>query len=171
MPARLATEHCLIVVEVLSTWSGGRDRVHKMSDYADVVVWVIAGPITGAIHGHFLPLLGVGAVAIFSTALFTTIFVRLLGMLAILPVIAVLMFLGVPASNGAMSIYMELEMFRILHDVLPMPAAVESVRSILYFDADMVGTHLTTFAIWGVISLVIVAVIDRFRPRGRSRWP
>ncbi|WP_280458668.1 ABC transporter permease [Nocardia carnea] len=129
------------------------------------VVWVIAGPITGAVHGHFLPLLGVGAVAIFSTALFTTIFVRLLGMLAILPVIAVLMFLGVPASNGAMSIYMEPEMFRVLHDVLPMPAAVESVRSILYFDADIVGSHLTTFAVWGVISLVIVAAIDRLRPR------
>ncbi|MGI5220860.1 ABC transporter permease [Nocardia sp. CA-290969] len=129
------------------------------------VVWVIAGPIVGAVHGHFLPLLGVGAVAIFSTALFTTIFVRVLGMLAVLPVIAVLMFLGVPASNGALSIYMEPEIFRALHDVLPMPAAVESARSILYFDADIVGTHLTTFAVWGVISLLIVVVIDRFRPQ------
>ena len=129
------------------------------------VVWLIAGPLVGAVHGHFLPLLGVGTVAIFSTALFTTIFVRLLGMLAVLPVIGVLMFLGVPASNGAMSIYMEPGMFRVLHDVLPMPAAVESVRSILYFDADTVGTHLTTFALWGVVSLVVVVLIDRFRPR------
>ncbi|WP_280463300.1 ABC transporter permease [Nocardia carnea] len=129
------------------------------------VVWLIADPLVGAVHGHFLPLFGVGAVAIFSTALFTTIFVRLLGMLAVLPVIAILMFLGVPASNGAMSIYMEPEMFRVLHEVLPMPAAVESVRSILYFDADMVGTHLTTFALWGVISLMVVVLIDRLRPR------
>ncbi|MFI1461086.1 ABC transporter permease [Nocardia carnea] len=129
------------------------------------IVWLIAGPLVGAVHGHFLPLLGVGAVAIFSTALFTTIFVRLLGMLAVLPVIAVLMFLGVPASNGAMSIYMEPEMFRVLHEVLPMPAAVESVRSILYFDADTVGTHVATFAVWGVISLVVVMLIDRLRPR------
>ncbi|WP_051714777.1 hypothetical protein [Nocardia rhamnosiphila] len=128
------------------------------------VVWVIAGPIVGAIDGHFPALVGMGAVAIFSTALFTTIFVRLLGMLAVLPVIAVLMFLGVPASNGAISIYLEPQLFRILHDVLPMPAAVESVRSILYFDADIVGTHLTTFAIWGVLSLIVVALIDRFRP-------
>ncbi|MGW5383308.1 ABC transporter permease [Nocardia sp. NPDC003963] len=133
-----------------------------------VVVWLIAGPLVGAVHGHFLPLLGVGAVAIFSTALFTTIFVRLLGMLAVLPVIAVLMFLGVPASNGALSIYMEPAIFRILHDMLPMPAAVESARSILYFDADTVGTHMTTFAVWGAISLIVVAVIDRFRSHRAS---
>lgn len=132
------------------------------------VVWTIAGPIVGAVHGHFLPLWGVGAVAILSTALFTTIFVRLLGMLAVLPVIAVLMFLGVPASNGALSIYMEPAIFRTLHDVLPMPAAVESARSILYFDADIVGGHLMTFAIWGAVSLVVVAVIDRLRPRGAA---
>ncbi|MFI5715924.1 ABC transporter permease [Nocardia sp. NPDC051750] len=143
------------LLPILAGWSLGMAAV----------VWVIAGPIVGAVHGHFLPLLGVGAVAIFSTALFTTIFVRVLGMLAVLPVIAVLMFLGVPASNGAMSIYMEPEIFRVLHDVLPMPAAVESARSILYFDADIVGTHLTTFAFWAAISLVVVAVIDRFRPR------
>ncbi|WP_280507569.1 hypothetical protein [Nocardia flavorosea] len=135
------------------------------SSAMSAVVWLIAGPLVGAVHGHFLPLFGVGAVAICSTALFTTIFVRLLGMLAVLPVIAVLMFLGVPASNGAMSIYMEPEMFRVLHEVLPTPAAVESVRSILYFDADTVGTHLTTFAVWGVISLVVVILIDRSRPR------
>ncbi|WP_156426415.1 hypothetical protein [Nocardia jinanensis] len=125
----------------------------------------MAGPILGAIEGHFLALTGIGAVAIFSTALFTRIFVRVLGLLAVLPVIAVLMFLGVPASNGAMSSYLEPQLFRMLHEVLPVPAAVESARSILYSDADIVGSQLTTFAVWGVIYLVVVALIDRFRPR------
>jgi len=32
---QLAAAHVLIAAEVLSTWSGRRDRVHKMSDYAD----------------------------------------------------------------------------------------------------------------------------------------
>lgn len=50
-------------------------------------------------------------------------------------------------------------MFRVLH------AAVESVHSILYFDADTVGTHVATFAVWGVISLMVVMLIDRLRPR------
>ncbi|RDI35946.1 hypothetical protein DEU38_101426 [Rhodococcus sp. AG1013] len=132
--------------------------------FMSVVVWLIAGPLVGAVDGHFLPLVGAGIVAIVATALFTTVFVRLLGLLAVLPVVAILMFLGVPASGGALSIYMEPAVFRFLHDVLPMPAAVESVRSILYFGGDAVGSHLITFAIWGVISLLCVVVIERVRP-------
>lgn len=129
-----------------------------------VILWLIAGPLIGAIDGHFLKLVGAGTVAIFCTAMFTTVFVRLMGLLAVIPVIAVLMFLGVPASGGAMSIYMQPEVFRFLHEVLPMPAAVESVRSILYFGGDTVGGHLLTFVIWGAISLVFVFIVDRLRP-------
>ncbi|WP_010541006.1 ABC transporter permease [Dietzia alimentaria] len=127
-------------------------------------VWLIAGPITGAISEHFWPLLGVGAIAIFCVAMFSAVLERLLGMLAVIPVVGVLMFLGVPSSNGALSIYMEPTIFRILHDYLPMPAAVESIRSILYFDGDVVPGHLLTFAIVGVISLVLVMLIDRIKP-------
>ncbi|CEA07282.1 ABC-2 family transporter protein [Arthrobacter saudimassiliensis] len=127
-------------------------------------LWVIADVFVGAIDGHFWPLFGAGAVTIFCVAMFTTVFERLIGLLAILPVIAVLMFLGVPASGGAMSIYMEPEIFRTLHGVLPMPAAVESVRSILYFGGDTVGSHLLTVGIWGAVSLLLVLVIDRFKP-------
>ncbi|WP_174375438.1 ABC transporter permease [Nocardia higoensis] len=134
------------------------------SVFMSVVLWLIADPLIGAVDGHFLKLVGAGIVAIFCTAMFTTVFVRLIGLLAVIPVIAVLMFLGVPASGGAMSIYMEPEVFRFLHEVLPMPAAVESVRSILYFGGDSVGGHLITFLIWGAISLVFVFVVDRLRP-------
>ncbi|MGW6117849.1 ABC transporter permease [Nocardia sp. NPDC055165] len=133
-----------------------------------VVLWVIADPLVGAVDGHFWPLVGIGCLAIFSTAMFTTVFVRLIGLFAVVPVIGVLMFLGIPASGGAMSIYMEPLVFRILHGILPMPAAVESVRSVLYFGADTVGDHLAVFAIWGVISLLAVVAIDRFRPSTHS---
>ncbi|MBB1019825.1 hypothetical protein G6030_00630 [Dietzia sp. E1] len=40
----------------------------------------------------------------------------LIGLFAVFPVVGVLMFLGVPATNGALSIYMGPEIFRILHD-------------------------------------------------------
>ncbi|MCQ1995673.1 ABC transporter permease [Arthrobacter sp. zg-Y1171] len=127
-------------------------------------LWVIADVFVGAIDGHFLPLWGAGAVAIFCVAMFTTVFERFMGMLAILPTIGILMFLGVPASGAAMSIYMEPEIFRFLHEVLPMPAAVESIRSILYFGSDTVWSHLLTLGIWGAASLAVVAVIDHFKP-------
>lgn len=42
---QLTADHCLIVCEVLSTWPGRRDRVHKMSDYADSGIphyWIVS---------------------------------------------------------------------------------------------------------------------------------
>ena len=127
-------------------------------------LWVIADVFVGAIDGHFWPLLAAGTVAVFCVAMFTAVFDRLIGMLAILPVIGILMFLGVPASGAAMSIYMEPEIFRFLHEILPMPAAVESIRSILYFGGDTVWAHMLTLGIWGAVSLIVVMIIDRFKP-------
>lgn len=141
------------LIPVLAGWSV----------FMSAVIWLIAGPLVGTIDGHFWQLFGTGIIAIFSTALFTTVLVRLLGLLAVIPVVGVLMFLGIPASGAAMSIYMEPGIFRVLHDILPMPAAVESVRSILYFGADTVGSQLMTFGIWGAISLLCVLLIDKAR--------
>jgi hypothetical protein len=42
----------LEIVEVLSTWSARRDRVHKMSDYADAGIphyWLVAFDKVGAV--------------------------------------------------------------------------------------------------------------------------
>ncbi len=135
--------------------------------FMSAVIWVIADPIVGAVDGHFLPLFGTGGiVAIFATSMFTAVPARLFGLLAVLPpAVGILMFLGVPASNGAMSMYMTPEIFKFLHGVLPMPAAVESVRSILYFGGDAVGGHLLTLAIWGAVSLLCVVAIDAVRAR------
>ncbi|KSZ59049.1 hypothetical protein Z045_10680 [Rhodococcus pyridinivorans KG-16] len=136
--------------------------------FMPIVLWVIADPITGAVDGHFLPLWGVGIVATFTTSMFTLALHRLFGLLSVIPAIGILMFVGVPASNGAMSMYMTPEIFRFLHGVLPMPAAVESVRSILYFGGDTVGPHLVTFAIWGAVSLLFVIAFDRIRAGRRT---
>ncbi|WP_207345605.1 ABC transporter permease [Arthrobacter sp. E3] len=146
--------------------------VAAWSVFMSAVLYMIAGPMVGAIDGHFWALFGTGAVAIFAMAMFATVFERLIGMLSIIPVVAILMFLGVPSSGGALSVYMEPEIFRVLHDILPMPAAVEATRSILYFGGDVVGGALLNFAIWGAVSLAVVAVIDRFKPvNGRKEVP
>lgn len=127
-------------------------------------VYLIAGPITGAVEGHFWQLFGAGAVAIMAVAMFATVFERLMGLLAIIPIVGVLMFLGVPASGGAMSIFMEPEFFRGLHEWLPMSAAVEGVRSILYFGSDVLGVNLLKLIGWGAGSLILVSIIDKFKP-------
>lgn len=134
------------------------------SVFMSLVVWTIAAPIVGAVDGHFWPLVPIGVVAIFCVAMFATVLERLFGLLGILPIVGILMFLGIPASGGALSIYMEPALFVHLHEVLPMAAAVEAVRSTLYFGGDIVGSCLLTFIVWGVVSLLLVTVIDRFKP-------
>lgn len=134
------------------------------SAFMSAVLYLIAGPFTGAVQGHFWSLWGTGVLAISAVAMFSTIFSRLMGMIAMLPILAVVMFLGVPASNASLSIYMVPEAFGWLHGILPMPAATEAIRSILYFDAAGLGTHLTTLAIWGLASLAVVMVLDQLKP-------
>lgn len=49
---QLAARHVVIAAEVLSTWSGRRDRVYKMSDYADAGIphyWIVAFDKVGAV--------------------------------------------------------------------------------------------------------------------------
>ncbi|MGO2035238.1 MAG: ABC transporter permease [Brevibacterium sp.] len=134
------------------------------SPFMSLVVALIAGPITGAVDGHFAQLWGAGIIAIFCIAMFAMVFERLIGMLAIIPVIGTLMFAGMPASNGAISEYMTPTFFSTLHDVLPMPAAVETIRSIIYFDGDVVTEHLQVLGLWGLVSLAFVFLIDSVKP-------
>ncbi|WP_460772141.1 ABC transporter permease [Microbacterium sp. GXF7504] len=132
--------------------------------FMSTVIWLIADPITGSVDGHFGALWGAGAVTIFCVAMFAMVFERLLGMLAVIPAVGILMFLGVPSANGPFSIYMAPDWFRTLHDFLPMPAAVETVRSILYFDGDTVWDHLQVLGLWGLVSLALVILIDAIKP-------
>ena len=132
--------------------------------FMSAVLVVIAGPMTGAVDGHYAALWGAGVLAIFCIALFAMIFERLIGMFAIIPVIGTLMFAGVPSSNAALSEYMAPPFFAVLHDYLPMPAAAEVIRSILYVDGDVVAEHLQVLALWGLISLAVVFIIDAIKP-------
>ncbi|QAY61812.1 DUF3533 domain-containing protein [Microbacterium protaetiae] len=133
------------------------------SMFMAAVLWLIAAPITGSVDGHFWQLWGTGAVAIFCVAMFAMVFERLIGMLAIIPVVGTLMFLGVPSANGPFSMYLAPEWFRTLHDFLPMPAAVEAARSILYFDSDVLAHHLQVLGLWGLLSLAVVFIIDALK--------
>ncbi|GAB2832737.1 DUF3533 domain-containing protein [Actinocorallia aurea] len=134
-------------------------------------VWLTIGPVIGAIDGH-PELIGLGALASFTGALVTAFFSRLLGPLgryspalaqiAGVPAIGLLVILGVPASGGAVSVWLEPSFFQWLHGILPMPAVLETARSILYFDARTLGGHLTTLLIWLFAFLIL-----NFLPLGR----
>lgn len=132
-----------------------------------VWLWFLFDVLIGAVNGHAWELIGFGAGTIFSVALVTAVFTRTVGLAAIVPVMVVLMLAGVPASGGGLSIYMVPEFFRFLQDVLPLPAAVDAARTMVYFDGDGLGGNLLVIAIWGVVGFLLNLVVDRMLA-GRS---
>jgi hypothetical protein len=125
------------------------------------LIWLILGPIVGAVDGHYPAFIGVALLATGAVALSQLLFVKLMGGLAVLPGMLLWMVFGVPASNLAMPIHSMPGFFGFLHNVLPLPAAGEALRSIVYFDGRGVGTHLLTLAVWVVAALALNLLMER----------
>ncbi|MER5613889.1 ABC transporter permease [Streptomyces sp. NPDC002215] len=161
-----------LVVTVMSVAAPELMRLRKFlpvlagwASFMSVCIWLLTGPVIGAVHGHAWPIIGLGAAMIFAVSLVTTVFARFLGPLALIPVVTLTMFLGVPSSNGGMSTYMVPGFFHTLHGVLPLPANVESVRAVLYFGGDGVSGHLATLGVWAGAALLLNVVIELFKHR------
>ncbi|MFI1958627.1 ABC transporter permease [Streptomyces althioticus] len=134
-----------------------------------VWLWFLFDVLIGAVNGHALELIGVGALTVFCVSLVTGVFTRTLGLAAIVPVMLVLMLAGVPASGGGLSVYMVPDVFRSLQDVLPLPAAVDIVRSMVYFDGHGMGRNLLTIGIWGAAGLALNVLVDLWPARREKK--
>ena len=134
-------------------------------------VSLLTGPIIGAHHGHFWAVLGLGSAMAFTVSLVTAVFARFLGGLAVIPAVTLMMFLGVPSSNGGVALHMVPGLFQALHGVLPLPALVESIRAVLYFDGDGVAGHLGTLGIWAGAALLVNVVWELRKRRRTTRTP
>ncbi|MGW9496025.1 ABC transporter permease [Streptomyces prasinus] len=136
-----------------------------------VWLWFLFDVLIGAVNGHALELIGFGALTVFCVSLVTGVFTRTFGLAAIIPVMLVLMLAGVPASGGGLSLYMVPEVFQTLHNVLPLPAAVDTARSLVYFDGHGIGGNLLTIGVWGVVGLVLNFVVDLWLARREKKVP
>ncbi|WP_328468915.1 hypothetical protein OHA21_00385 [Actinoplanes sp. NBC_00393] len=134
-----------------------------------VWLWFLFDVIIGAVNGNALETIGFGATAIFAVSVVTGVFTRTLGLAAIIPVMVVMMMAGVPASGGGLSVYMVPEFFQSLQHVLPLPAAVDTARSLTYFDGVGVGRNLLTIAIWAAAGLLLNLGVDQWLKRRERR--
>ena len=74
--------------------------------------------------------------AIVAVATAQLLFTKVMGPFAVLLGMLLLVVLGMPASNLALSVDTMPGFFGWLHGVLPLPAAGEALRSVLYFDGN-----------------------------------
>ncbi|WP_193605530.1 ABC transporter permease [Nocardioides dongkuii] len=137
-----------------------------------VWLWFLFDVLIGAVNGHALELIGYGSLTVFSVAWVSAVLIRAFGMGALVPVMIVVMLAGTPASGGGLSLYMVPEFFRPMADVLPLPAAVDVARSIVYLDGTGVGRDLLLIAIWGAVGLLLnFLLVDRWTNRANARPP
>lgn len=125
------------------------------------IIWIILGPVVGAVDGHYLHFLGVGMLTVMGVGITQLLFTKFMGPMAVLLGMAMWVVLGMPASNLALSVNVMPGFFSFLHGVLPLPAAGEALRSILYFDGQGVGGHLLTLALWVLVSLGLCLLKER----------
>jgi hypothetical protein len=136
-----------------------------------VWLWLLFDIMIGAVDVPAWEFIAYGALTVLSVSLATAVLTRTVGLAAIVPVMVVMMLAGVPASGGGMSIYMVPEIFTALKDVLPLPAAVDIARSMVYFDGHGIGRNLLVVGAWGVAGLVLNFAVDLWLRRRETRAP
>ncbi len=160
---------------MLAVLRGGAPEVRRLRQFLPLLggwavgmaiwLWFLFDVIIGAVNGHALAMIGFGAVTIFAVSAVTGAFTRTLGLAAIIPVLVVVMLAGVPASGGGLSVYMVPGFFRDLQDLLPLPAAVDTARSLVYFGGDGVGRNLLVIVVWGLLGIGLNLLVDRWQAR------
>ncbi|NYV77595.1 ABC transporter permease, partial [Streptomyces sp. UH6] len=128
-------------------------------------LWLLFDVMIGAIDVPAWQFVACGALTVFAVSLATAVFTRTVGLAAIVPVMVVMMLAGVPASGGGMSVHMVPEVFAHLKDVLPLPAAVDVARSMVYFDGHGIGRNMLVVGVWGAAGLVLNLVVDLWLKR------
>lgn len=160
---------------MLAVLRGGAPHIRRLRQFLPILggwaigmstwLWLLFDVIIGAVNGHALEMIGFGALTIFAVSLVTAVFTRTFGLAAIIPMMVVLMMAGVPASGGGLSVYMVPEFFRTLQGVLPLPAAVDTARSLVYFGGVGVGRNLAVVAVWAAVGLLLNVGVDRWLRR------
>lgn len=129
------------------------------------LVWLVAGPILGAVEGHTAAVLGISWLAVFAVSSVQLFFTRIFGPMAVLVGMLFLMVLGIPASNMGMSVFTMPSIYEWLHGFLPTAATGEALRSVLYFSGDGLGSHLLVLACGAALALLATLGVDLLKRR------
>ncbi|MGW0337812.1 hypothetical protein ACWD0J_39455 [Streptomyces sp. NPDC003011] len=131
---------------------------------AGLVGALLAGPVTGALSGHFAELLGIAvllSLAVVGVVAACQAVLRALGIvvgaLLVLP-------LGVSSSGGVVDPHFQPAFYSAVSQYLPMGSTVSLLRRVFYFGGNAVGGPLLTLALWAAVAWLVTVAVERFRP-------
>ncbi|MGB3328189.1 MAG: DUF3533 domain-containing protein [Thermomicrobiales bacterium] len=116
--------------------------------------WVAIG-ILGMAVDQVAPLIFFGMLAIFTSALFTLLFLTALGTPGLLLAILVQTFVGAPSARGIFPKEMLPDFYQKAGTVLPLRYITDGVRAIVFYDANG-AAGLTR----GIVGLVIIGLVS-----------
>ncbi|NDU77219.1 DUF3533 domain-containing protein [Actinomadura sp. DSM 109109] len=129
---------------------------------------LVAGPLLGALTGHFLQLWGIGALVVFAAAAATTALQTLFGLLGIGLAILLFVVLGNPSAGGAYPLALLPPFWRAIGAWLPPGAATTAVRNTAYFSGNATAHALWVLAGWALAGTVVALAVSALRPPARA---
>lgn len=129
--------------------------------FITLIAYALAHLVLGTVDGSFLPIFVTGLLTVVAVGYTTAMLVKALGQVAILLVMMLFVAIGMPASGASTPMPYAPAFYRFFHEILPLPAAVESIRAISYFDSSSVWSHWAILAAWIVVSAIGLELINR----------
>ncbi|MEU4827913.1 hypothetical protein AB0H37_39155 [Actinomadura sp. NPDC023710] len=126
---------------------------------------LIAGPLLGALPGHFFPVWGIGALVVFAAAAATAALQTLFGLVGIGLAILLFVVLGNPSAGGAYPVALLPPFWRAIGGWLPTGAATTAVRNTVYFSGNATAHALWVLAGWALAGTVVALAVSALRPR------
>ena len=137
-----------------------------------VLVPVIEFAIASLFVGNFgadtpaiLAMLAVGAVYTFTVGTITILVNQVLGQAAIFGVLTLVVFLNLPSAGGAIPASLLPPFWQGLHAVWFGSAALEPIRSIIYFNGVGVWPWLIQLGVWLVATMAISLLVHAVKSR------
>ncbi|MFD8814652.1 hypothetical protein ACFV23_24955 [Streptomyces sp. NPDC059627] len=130
---------------------------------------LIAGPLLGALHGHFAALWALGALVVFAAAATTVAFQVLWGVIGIGVIIILFVVMGNPSAGGAYPATLLPPFWRTVGQWLPPGAGTTAVRNTVYFSAHAVARPLWVLAGYAVLGTAAAVTASALRLRRGRR--
>jgi hypothetical protein len=174
-----------LVASLLGVARGSRPANHRRAIFrlgAIIPYAVLSGlggalvvdQLLGALTGHFMALLWIGALLVASAATVTMAFQVLFGVFGIGVTVLIFVILGNPSAGGAYQATLLPPFWRSLSSVLPNAAGTDAVRRIVYFDSIGISRHLVVIGLYVVIGAIVTvagAHLHRERPGALDAAP
>jgi hypothetical protein len=129
----------------------------------------LAGPVIGAVHGHFLQLWGVGICWMVAIGLATNGLSYFFGRFVAMPAMALFVFLSIPSSGAAYPSFMLPGFFQWLHPYVVGYGITEMIKHTLYGVGEPYSRGFLLLGCYAAVGLVLTLVGKQWRQHREIR--